>query len=106
MEASLLGSLFWVSIPFKRESGSKECTSVKLTFLQFQFVSIPFKRESGSKEAMMGVVYGKGQGFNSLQTGKRIQSMKNDEGSNGSSNVSIPFKRESGSKEFRQLWQP
>ena len=86
-----------VSIPFKRESGSKETQrkGQKIWYHQrFQFpsngkadpkrhlgdescndstrVSIPFKRESGSKgtQNRRRFLYR----FNSLQTGKRIQS--------------------------------
>ena len=65
-----------VSIPFKRESGSKEIVrepGQKITFR----VSIPFKRESGSKALKNGI-------------GEVKQA------------VSIPFKRESGSKGNRE----
>ena len=62
-----------VSIPFKRESISK----VNLLIEQRPSleVSIPFKRESISKEFAEAVAsLGDLSGFNSLQTGKRIQS--------------------------------
>ena len=61
-----------VSIPFKRESGSKDLVVVIIDGMR-RGVSIPFKRESGSKGARLAV-------------------------SRFSWRVSIPFKRESGSK--------
>ena len=64
-----------VSIPFKRESGSKGRRGNHLTVNPCR-VSIPFKRESGSKEKYeLRILVG--------------------------GNVSIPFKRESGSKAER-----
>ena len=65
-----------VSIPFKRESVSKAFIFVSIVV--GLIVSIPFKRESVSK-AFVGPHRGhwplnRGQRFNSLQTGKRIQS--------------------------------
>ena len=135
-----------VSIPFKRESISKGLVSGKytITYNEFQFpsngkaypkdnneygahianVSIPFKRESISKEYSSEDCCFYTKCFNSLQTGKHIQSREAAGGgtrkrrkfqfpSNGkaypkdrvamSSNavftcVSIPFKRESISK--------
>ena len=112
----------FVSIPFKRESGSKVYTLV--TKKRVSTVSIPFKRESGSKVDEITVKTGEVlfqfpsngkadpksvteferylwlyEGFNSLQTGKRIQSQLWF--SYGHlQDVSIPFKRESGSKVF------
>ena len=67
-----------VSIPFKRESVSKVIKfSINLVKIKIR-VSIPFKRESVSK-AFPKTVYPSVQtaGFNSLQTGKCIQSMNN-----------------------------
>ena len=68
-------SSWWysVSIPFKRESVSKE----KIWFYVFHletYVSIPFKRESGSKVECLYQGSKVIKGFNSLQTGKGIQS--------------------------------
>ena len=61
-------------------------------------VSIPFKRESISKVATPKWREYKTQGFNSLQTGKHIQSLKRDIIEKITDRVSIPFKRESISK--------
>ena len=61
-------------------------------------VSIPFKRESGSKVWDPHESGERLLSFNSLQTGKRIQSILSQWVINELS-VSIPFKRESGSKE-------
>ena len=68
-------SIAIVSIPFKRESVSKEIDS-RLTAVEINVeVSIPFKRESVSKETFDIVLRReRDAGFNSLQTGKRIQS--------------------------------
>ena len=86
-----------VSIPFKRESVSK--VSEKSPHSSRPGVSIPFKRESVSKVLSLPTPFhtSKCTGFNSLQTGKCIQSiftMKDNVGAF----VSIPFKRESVSK--------
>ena len=116
-----------VSIPFKRESVSKAPFSPPLTNpsrLLFQFpsngkvypkplrqehtketkvrsVSIPFKRESVSKGwSTSDDVPGSRKGFNSLQTGKCIQSFGSNINRSTISAVSIPFKRESVSKGF------
>ena len=85
-----------VSIPFKRESGSKELLHA-LKHVNSITVSIPFKRESGSKDNLpvrtserenqfqfpsngkadpkeiRNSPEGVSISFNSLQTGKRIQ---------------------------------
>ena len=86
-------------------------------------VSIPFKRESGSKAERFRVEDAQDDGFNSLQTGKRIQRAVIERNnvtvtefqfpSNGKADpkkswrwaipdylleISIPFKRESVSK--------
>ena len=62
-----------VSIPFKRESISKG-SAVKESITVVS-VSIPFKRESISKENDKKLFrYRSASGFNSLQTGKHIQS--------------------------------
>ena len=78
----------------------QSCNSNIMVIRMRHTVSIPFKRESVSKEdsALFHSVL-KVQGFNSLQTGKRIQrhSLK-DSGRSVSDCVSIPFKRESVSK--------
>ena len=91
-----------VSIPFKRESGfkpSKRFTGIKYGIFLFQFpsngkvdsnllggremklklyVSIPFKRESGFKLPFKEFhkIKGDNYGFNSLQTGKWIQTVE------------------------------
>ena len=93
-----------VSIPFKRESVSKAIELLPLA-TGVGVVSIPFKRESVSKAYRKRSAYLKHQkSFNSLQTGKHIQS--------GTARwlresletlVSIPFKRESISKGRRLL---
>ena len=64
-----------VSIPFKRESVSQakkgeidESTKCK--------VSIPFKRESVSQDRKSTISYLNANGFNSLQTGKRISRIR------------------------------
>ena len=62
-----------VSIPFKRESVSKVEIKFKIVETQAE-VSIPFKRESVSKVKRAILLIVNEQGFNSLQTGKRIQS--------------------------------
>ena len=65
----------FVSIPFKRESASKV---IKLDILQrLDRVSIPFKRESASKVHQQGSPQQHSKGFNSLQTGKCIESHQN-----------------------------
>ena len=61
-------------------------------------VSIPFKRESGSKAAQDAIDRLWKNGFNSLQAGKRIQSKRIEVLRERIKTVSIPFKRESGSK--------
>ena len=111
-----------VSIPFKRESVSKVNFNHQ-TGEYTQEVSIPFKRESVSKEKQRPLRHLPRQSFNSLQTGKRIQSQFDlfmgwltamfQFPSNGKAYpksimwgtepsaivvVSIPFKRESVSK--------
>ena len=61
-------------------------------------VSIPFKRESVSKAETEKKWFVSSKSFNSLQTGKRIQSVLEISVSD-STIVSIPFKRESVSKD-------
>ena len=61
-----------VSIPFKRESVSKVRVSVIVK--ETKEVSIPFKRESVSKDCRLMLLATVVPSFNSLQTGKRIQS--------------------------------
>ena len=65
-------------------------------------VSIPFKRESVSKASCTRARASPAMCFNSLQTGKRIQSYYTL-GANLALNVSIPFKRESVSKVQRRF---
>ena len=115
-----------VSIPFKRESVSKDVSARIAKEKKATAVSIPFKRESGSKVELAfyvvcdvwfqfpsnGKAYPKKRKyrihcisncrFNSLQTGKRIQSFifSPREGRRNAP-VSIPFKRESVSKARR-----
>ena len=87
-----------VSIPFKRESVSK----VKVHHLHFAPNGFQFpsngKAYPKAFEYFTGG-YGIDIVFNSLQTGKRIQSGGNDHTGDGPSTVSIPFKRESVSKD-------
>ena len=85
-----------VSIPFKRESISKAGPAIHAANDILQ-VSIPFKRESISKVAMERYREARMFRFNSLQTGKHIQSNENIS-SGRRFRVSIPFKRESISK--------
>ena len=63
-----------VSIPFKRESGSKQRGNDRILEGR-SVVSIPFKRESGSKLRRNQNGKNKETGFNSLQTGKRFQTV-------------------------------
>ena len=62
-----------VSIPFKRESVFKVYNLLEEIFRLW--VSIPFKRESVFKVTMSKTPERKYMGFNSLQTGKCIQSL-------------------------------
>ena len=140
-----------VSIPFKRESVSKEIilrwgeedyismfqfpsngkaypksAGEILKWLKLKKVSIPFKRESVSKDEKVILVMETPIGFNSLQTGKRIQSgestyrkhqlkrfnslqtgkriqrIRKERKCIKIRKVSIPFKRESVSKETKK----
>ena len=104
-----------VSIPFKRESLSKDYADERFNMQRHPWqrmpnnpgqyeviiVSIPFKRESLSK-AMQRIWHGCmiwKISFNSLQTGKPIQRPSAGGGkSKAEIRVSIPFKRESLSK--------
>ena len=62
-------------------------------------VSIPFKRESPSKQSIeLSLEALGGTCFNSLQAGKSIQTSEAFEFTVGNKEVSIPFKRESPSK--------
>ena len=64
-----------VSIPFKRESLSKVTTTISSSIPKAtKLVSIPFKRESLSKEHLEESTWKIKKCFNSLQTGKPIQS--------------------------------
>ena len=66
-------------------------------------VSIPFKRESISKGVPEGISDAVNTCFNSLQTGKYIQSrLGNHPHADLFKEVSIPFKRESISKDIRK----
>ena len=83
--------------PSNGKAYPKFCT--EFTFYNIKNVSIPFKRESVSKECFVNsfdMCFW--FCFNSLQTGKRIQSNLCSILS-GVRKVSIPFKRESVSKE-------
>ena len=62
-------------------------------------VSIPFKREGGSKQSNEISKYRTYTSFNSLQTGRRFQTEKVLE-MVLAKKVSIPFKREGGSKQI------
>ena len=63
---------FKVSIPFKRESRDKDDRLQEIV-MNIK-VSIPFKRESVSTECVKHLTQKPLPCFNSLQTGKRIQS--------------------------------
>ena len=64
-----------VSIPFKRESISKALILILININSCnETVSIPFKRESISKAATTRIPTLSTESFNSLQTGKHIQS--------------------------------
>ena len=86
-----------VSIPFKRESVSKE-------FLQKEFRAPDIESfnslQTGKRiqRTLLQHLRGEILGFNSLQTGKRIQREINTLESCQLQTVSIPFKRESVSK--------
>ena len=122
LKISLSTSFIGVSIPFKRESVFKESCRFSPGSISLK-VSIPFKRESVFKAVRdlrrpwprlpsfqfpsNGKVYSKSYGypflrrwrfwhsFNSLQTGKCIQSPLPSDGHFVDLFVSIPFKRES-----------
>ena len=80
--------------PSNGKAYPKTSKSFPCGFLDLR-VSIPFKRESISKEVGKTVrLTATGTGFNSLQTGKHIQSQIKVRGSGHNSQVSIPFKRE------------
>ena len=87
-----------VSIPFKRESISKESGKMETSKSPIQYVSIPFKRESISKVGSLGwraIAYSVSIPF------KRESISKGFSGGCSSvleAAVSIPFKRESISK--------
>ena len=69
-------------------------------------VSIPFKRESLSKEMLKSSGAVSRSSFNSLQTGKSIQRRSQLRNHKRNEQVSIPFKRESLSKgKFRKHWK-
>ena len=59
----------FVSIPFKRESGSKVDRMVQLNILTAR-VSIPFKRESGSKDHSLRVAWQEANKFQFPSNGK------------------------------------
>ena len=89
-----------VSIPFKRESLSKVNEGNGDESNLNKEVSIPFKRERLSKVTREKFEkYEDALGFNSLQTGKPIQSDWRARIMTHAKRVSIPFKRESLSKE-------
>ena len=111
-----------VSIPFKRESGSKPLRQLQIEkrWTEFQFpsngkavpndthggwethagnVSIPFKRESGSKRVVEAVLSVNLLEFQFPSNGKAVPNASELVRSVFlSASVSIPFKRESGSK--------
>ena len=90
-----------VSIPFKRESGSKgwpwQPTSQSTQGFQF-----PSNGKADPKTGRRGFRLARKWSFNSLQTGKRIQSITTDCHGYLPVRVSIPFKRESGSKAHKK----
>ena len=87
-----------VSIPFKRESISKDGASNKdlYTYL-FGFNSLQTGKHIQRKKSVGTAKNGKS--FNSLQTGKHIQRGNRRIRKRHTTTVSIPFKRESISKE-------
>ena len=68
-----------------------------------RYVSIPFKRERGSKATLDSTNPSPEVSFNSLQTGKGIQRKKKSNFARNHTTVSIPFKRERGSKGNSEL---
>ena len=86
-----------VSIPFKRESTSKPYLRASHRGISIP-VSIPFKRESTSKQKITFLWRCLVSSFNSLQTGKHIQTKGIQLQKRLRCSVSIPFKRESTSK--------
>ncbi len=87
-----------VSIPFKRESVSKgRMPKEDRKEIKFQF---PSNGKAYPKRLPVLLSTGSEFGFNSLQTGKRIQSEKRKTPLKNLIYVSIPFKRESVSKEI------
>ena len=91
-----------VSIPFKRESTSKREDTIHDS-KGLQIVSIPFKRESTSKHNNLQKNPSHPTCFNSLQTGKHIQTGRMYRMWMPEVQVSIPFKRESTSKLVKEL---
>ena len=100
----------WFQFPSNGKAYPKLVTDVVLTLIAL-LVSIPFKRESLSKEKFKSIEFCIGFCFNSLQTGKPIQSMLVFRKVLMWTCVSIPFKRESLSKaqwmqKLRQFTSP
>ena len=62
-------------------------------------VSIPFKREGAWKETRKRMTVPKARSFNSLQTGRSMESQWEKHNLNLHLDVSIPFKREGAWKE-------
>ena len=87
-----------VSIPFKRESVSKEDEEFNIEDNGGVIVSIPFKRESVSKGTSASSEGGLPTVFQFPSNGKVYPKLANPRGIKGRSHVSIPFKRESVSK--------
>ncbi len=93
------GNVSSTSVAFQFPSNGKAYTKIQVGVpkeIVEQFVSIPFKRESIYKgKSTPRASSSSLKGFNSLQTGKHIQSLFNFSFFSVSSDVSIPFKRES-----------
>ncbi len=88
-----------VSIPFERESLSKDAVNVSSKCTSWYDVSIPFERESLSKERISHHSRNLQVCFNSLRAGKSIQRKKKMKAIRiFTALVSIPFERESLSK--------
>ena len=94
----------YVSIPFKRESLSKEQSDYRETLSRHRFNSL----QTGKPIQSPPWFYPTGLaiwGFNSLQTGKPIQSGRGGRiySYSDGGTVSIPFKRESLSKAMEEM---
>ena len=92
-----------VSIPFKRESISKvRCSGRHSKWYAIRFNSLQTGKHIQSRAGQLAKSKDWRMRFNSLQTGKHIQrGLKNMKRKSAKTKVSIPFKRESISKGIR-----